>query len=394
MPRDLETIVHKAIDRDPAHRYADGRRAGRRPAAVPRRRADPGPAADAAGALPALGPAATRAIAVLGGVLTARAGRGHGRVAAGRRLLQPGRPERAEGRGRPSRPRRRPRRPPTRPAAAATPNAGSATGRTSPPPAAPCSSRTAAPPASPWRPHRRSTATGNGSISPAGSTGQLVAAGAGRAGQRDGLQPGRPAGRRRAPDGNAGLPVRRGHGPRSRRSSAATPRPVSSLAYRPDGQQLATGGRGRHDPSLGPSDWPERAVLRGRRGMALAYSSDGRRIALTWACRTYALGRQTDRHVGILGTSQRRCWSRRSSATRFSPDASASSWPAERVRPPVGRRHGPAACRPGAVQTVRSCGGFHPGWPTARPTPTDLRHPPLGPGPGKAEAHPSRPYRP
>ena len=36
VPRDLVTIVHKAIERDPAHRYRDGRRADVRPAAVPR----------------------------------------------------------------------------------------------------------------------------------------------------------------------------------------------------------------------------------------------------------------------------------------------------------------------------------------------------------------------
>ena len=47
IPRDLETIVHKAIEHDPAHRYADGRRAGRRPAAVPRGPADPRPATSA-----------------------------------------------------------------------------------------------------------------------------------------------------------------------------------------------------------------------------------------------------------------------------------------------------------------------------------------------------------
>ena len=44
LPRDLETIVQKAIDREPGRRYADGRGAGRGPAAVPRRQADQGPA--------------------------------------------------------------------------------------------------------------------------------------------------------------------------------------------------------------------------------------------------------------------------------------------------------------------------------------------------------------
>ena len=60
VPRDLETIVHKAIDTDPARPLRDGRRAGRRPAAVPRRRADPGAAGRAAGAGLAVVPAATR----------------------------------------------------------------------------------------------------------------------------------------------------------------------------------------------------------------------------------------------------------------------------------------------------------------------------------------------
>ena len=41
IPRDLETIVLKAIDKDPEAPLRDGRRDGRGPAAVPRRRADP-----------------------------------------------------------------------------------------------------------------------------------------------------------------------------------------------------------------------------------------------------------------------------------------------------------------------------------------------------------------
>ena len=71
MPRDLETIVHKAIDARPGATAT--RRPGEladRPAAVPRRRADPGPAADAAGALRGAGPAQP-GIAGLGGVLAA-----------------------------------------------------------------------------------------------------------------------------------------------------------------------------------------------------------------------------------------------------------------------------------------------------------------------------------
>ena len=42
IPRDLVTIVHKAIAREPDHRYLDAGGAGGRPGAVPRRPADPG----------------------------------------------------------------------------------------------------------------------------------------------------------------------------------------------------------------------------------------------------------------------------------------------------------------------------------------------------------------
>ena len=42
VPRDLETIVHKAIDRDPTQAISDGRGTGGGLAAVPRRQADQG----------------------------------------------------------------------------------------------------------------------------------------------------------------------------------------------------------------------------------------------------------------------------------------------------------------------------------------------------------------
>ena len=43
IPRNLETICLKCLEREPASRYQIGRRAGRRPRALPRRPADPGP---------------------------------------------------------------------------------------------------------------------------------------------------------------------------------------------------------------------------------------------------------------------------------------------------------------------------------------------------------------
>ena len=105
-PRDLVTIIHKAIERNPADRYPSAG-AGGRPSAFPRRRVDPGPKANATRALPALGPSQSRC----GGARKRagdRAGRGHRGVVAGRWLLQPRRPTRTgrPTRGRPARQRR------------------------------------------------------------------------------------------------------------------------------------------------------------------------------------------------------------------------------------------------------------------------------------------------
>ncbi len=55
--RDFETIVLKAMARDPAHRYATAGAMARGPHAVPRRSPDPGPASQPVGASPAMVPA-------------------------------------------------------------------------------------------------------------------------------------------------------------------------------------------------------------------------------------------------------------------------------------------------------------------------------------------------
>ena len=60
IPRDLETIVLKAMAKDPAEPLRHGPGTGRRPAPVPRARADPGPAEHRLGAVGEVGPAAAR----------------------------------------------------------------------------------------------------------------------------------------------------------------------------------------------------------------------------------------------------------------------------------------------------------------------------------------------
>ena len=60
IPRDLETIVLKAIEKDAGRPLRDGRGDGRGPAAVPRRRADPGAAGRQRRSGTSAGPGATR----------------------------------------------------------------------------------------------------------------------------------------------------------------------------------------------------------------------------------------------------------------------------------------------------------------------------------------------
>ena len=83
IPRDLETICLKAMAKEPDRRYATAARAGRRPAALPRRRADPGPAGRAgsrrawrwARRNPAIaGLIAAVVVAVVGGLIGTSAG--------------------------------------------------------------------------------------------------------------------------------------------------------------------------------------------------------------------------------------------------------------------------------------------------------------------------------
>ena len=72
VPRDLETIVQKAIEREPNAPVCEGLRAGRRPAPVRGRRADPGAASELGRASGPLGPAQPGGGGALGGRRAAR----------------------------------------------------------------------------------------------------------------------------------------------------------------------------------------------------------------------------------------------------------------------------------------------------------------------------------
>ena len=164
IPRDLETIVLKAIDKDPERRYPSADALAedlRRFLADEPIRARQVSAAERYWRWARRNPW----IAVLGGVLTAvlvlatigslLAARRFARAARDERSLREQQADRAGSEEAVA----------TTPARESGPSAGSATARTSPRPPPPSSCRTAARGSGPSRPHRRNTATGSGATS-------------------------------------------------------------------------------------------------------------------------------------------------------------------------------------------------------------------------------------
>ena len=155
IPRDLATIVHKAIDRDPTLPLSDGPAIRRRLAPLHRGPADQGPSPVGCRNASSAGRAATRAWRPRWQP-SPRCSSPAPSLPASRRSTSAGWPE----------------RPPTgaaRPNRRSTESAGSGTIPTLPRPRAPCNSRTLARPASPWTRRRRNTATGSGGICTANS---------------------------------------------------------------------------------------------------------------------------------------------------------------------------------------------------------------------------------